>query len=198
MVNSSALKDLVAFLDDCFGAEATSAEFLADLSACISGYVQVSEKGEQHESRKLLEELKEVVTRNSSTANSKLPLLLKCLKELQEVLEPRDIVDIFEDVILQPILNPYGQSRRTLSDAKDVLLFCLTLQDSPERERQLLPIHFRLFDLYIRKSKDVLHGIAPMHSLQAIKFTITTLEKVLLDFGDKCPKVFRAFLPSEV
>ena len=187
---SSALKDLVLVLNDYFGADVISAEFPPDLSACIANYVQVHEKGEQPgDSRKLLEELKDLANENSRS-ESKLALLLKCLKELREVLEPEDVIDVFEEVILQPILNPYGQARQTLSDARDVLLFCLVPPDNSEGERRMFPIHYRLFDIYIHKSKEVLQGYAAMHSLAATKFIITTIEKVLLDFGDKCPKEF--------
>jgi hypothetical protein len=186
----SALKDLVLVLNDYFSAEGLSAEFPPDLSACIANYVQVHGKGEQnHDSRKILEELKDLAARNAARGESKLSLLLKCLKELREVLEPEDVIDVFEEWILQPVLHPYGQARQTLADAKEVLLFCLVPQEDSEGERPMFPIHYRLFDIYIRKSKEVLTGVAPMPSLQATKFTITTLEKVLLDFGDKCPKV---------
>ncbi len=186
----SALRDLLQVLNDYFGAEVISAEFPPDLSACIANYVQVHEKGEHyHESRKILEELKDLSSRNAARGDSKLPLLLKCLKELKEVLDPEDVVDIFEEWILRPILHPYGQNRQTLSDAREVLLFCLVPQDDTEGERRMFAIHYRLFEIYIRKSKEVLQGVAPIQTLPAIKFTITTVEKVLLDFGDKCPKV---------
>jgi hypothetical protein len=102
------------------------------------------------------------------------------------------VIQVFEEWILQPILNPYGQNRQTLADARDVLLFCLVPNEDTEGQIRMFPIHYRLFDIYIRKSKEVLSGAAPIHSLQAIKFTITTLEKVLLDFGEKCPKVFNS------
>jgi hypothetical protein len=186
----SALRDLLQVLNDYFGAEVISAEFPPDLSACIANYVQVHEKGEHyHESRKILEELKDLSSNNAARGDSKIPLLLKCLKELQEVLDPEDVVNVFEEWILRPILHPYGQNRQTLSDARDVLLFCLVPQDHIEGERRMFAIHYRLFEIYLRKTKEVLQGVAAMQTLPAIKFTITTVEKVLLDFGDKCPKV---------
>jgi len=187
----SALRDLLQVLNDYFGADVISPEFPPDLSACIANYVQVHEKGEHYsESRKILEELKDLSTRNAARGDSKLPLLLKCLKELQEVLEPEDVGDVFEEWILRPILHPYGQNRQTLSDARDVLLFCLVPPENTEEGRRMFAIHYRLFEIYIRKSKEVLQGVASMQSLPAVKFTITTVEKVLLDFGDKCPKVY--------
>lgn len=189
----SALKDLVAVLSDYFNAEGISADFPPDLTACIANYVQVHEKeNSPSESKKVLEELKELATKNSSRADLKLPLLLKCLKDLREVLEPEDVIEVFEDRILLPILNPYGQVRTTLNDAKDVLLFCLITKEDAEGERKLLPLHFRLFEIFIRKSKDVQQGLVPVPALAATKFTISTLEKVLLDFGDKCPRVFKS------
>jgi hypothetical protein len=193
---SSALRDLLQVLNDYFSADVISAEFPPDLTTCIENYVHVHEKGEHyHESRKILEELKDLAARTAARGESKLPLLLKCLKELQEVLEQEDVIDVFEEWILRPILHPYGQSRQTLSDARDVLLFCLIPQADAEGERRMYAIHYRLFEIYIRKSKEVLQGAASMHTLPAIKFTISTVEKVLLDFGDKCPKVMPLQLP---
>jgi len=189
----SALKDLVAVLNDYFSAEGISGEFPPDLSACIANYVQVHEKRESpSESKKVLEELKDLVTKNYSRTDQKLPLLLKCLKELREVLDPEDVIEVFEDRILQPILNPYGQLRTTLSDARDVLLFCLITKEDAKGERKLVPLHYRLFEIFIRKSKDVQQGLVPVPALAATKFTISTLEKVLLDFGDKCPRVLNS------
>jgi hypothetical protein len=190
---SRALKDLVDTLNDHFTSGLISAE---DLSGPIGNYVQALEKGQKkHESRRILDELKDLVSRNTAGGNSKLPLLLICLKELREVLEPEDVVKVFEESIVQPILNPYGQNRQTLSDAKEVLLFCLVPPEDADGERRLFAIHYRLFDIYLRKSKDVLEGLTPIHTLPATKFTITTLEKVLVEFGDKCPKVMHVAVP---
>lgn len=191
----SALRDLLQVLNDYFGADVVSSDFPPDLSACIANYVQLHEKGEHSsESRKILEELKDLSARSAARGDSKLPLVLKCLKELQEVLDGQDVIDKFEDWILRPVLHPYGQTRQTLSDARDVLLFCLIPQENSQGERQLFPIHSKLFDIYIQKSKEVLQGAIAMPALPASKFTISTVEKLLLDFGDKCPKVCAAFI----
>src|SRR5208282_3057366 len=101
---SSALKDLVLVLNDYFSSELISAEFPPDLSACIANYVELHEKGDdQSGSRKILEELRTLATRSAASGHQKLPLLLKCLKELKEVLEPADVVEFFEDSILHPM-----------------------------------------------------------------------------------------------
>jgi hypothetical protein len=189
---SSALRDLIQVLNDYFNSEVTSNEFPPDLTACIANYVQVHEKGEHYpDSKKVLEEIRELATRSALRGDSKIPLVLKCLKELREVLEPEAVIEIFEEWILRPILNPYGQQRQTLSDARDVLLFCLVPQDDTNVDREMLDIHFKLFDIYLQKSKEILKGQVSMPNLPAAKFTVTTVEKVLLDFGDKCPKVRR-------
>jgi hypothetical protein len=188
---SSTLKDLIQDLDVFFASEVVTAEFQQDLSTCIEEYAKVHQKGEQnHESRKILEELRDVAAKNAAGGNSKLAILLKCLKELRKLLEPEDVIDIFEDTIIHPILNPFGQNRATLADAREVLLFCL-LPTSEERvgDYRMHALHFRLFDIYIQKSKEVLQGTAHIATAQAMKFSITTIEKVLLDFGNKCPQV---------
>ena len=186
---SSALKDLVLVLNDYFSSELISAEFPPDLSACIANYVEVHEKGDDHKgSRKILEELRALATRSAAGGHPKLPLLLKCLKELKEVLEPADVIDVFEESIVQPMLNPFSMTRQTVADAKEVLLFCLLPSQHTKEEPRLSAIHYRLFDLYVRKSEDVLQGRVTSN-IQNTKFIITNLEKVLLDFGAACPKV---------
>jgi len=186
----SALRDLLQVLNDYFGSDVVSAEFPPDLSACIANYVQLHEKGEHSsESRKIVEELKDLSARSASRGDSKLPLVLKCLKELSDVMDGQDVLEKFEDWILRPVLHPYGQTRQTLSDARDVLLNCLIPKENAEGDRPMYPIHSKLFDIYIQKSKEVLRGAIAMPTLPATKFTISTVEKLLLDFGDKCPKV---------
>jgi len=186
----SALRDLLQVVNDFFGNDIASAEFPPDLSSCIANYVQLHEKGEHSsESRKILEELKDLSARAAARGDSKLPLVLKCLKELQEVLDGQDVIEKFEDWILRPVLHPYGQTRQTLSDARDVLLYCLIPDVDSKGERQMYPIHSKLFDIYLQKSKEILRGAIAMPALPATKFTISTLEKLILDFGDKCPKV---------
>jgi hypothetical protein len=187
---SSTLKDLIQDLDVFFGSEVVSAEFQQDLSTCIEDYVKLHQKGEQgHESRKILEDLRDVAAKNAAGGNSKLAILLKCLKELRKMLEPDDVIDIFEDTIIHPILNPFGQNRATLADAREVLLFCLLPSSEDTEDYHMHALHFRLFDIYIQKSKEVLQGTSSIQTTQAMKFSITTIEKVLLDFGNKCPQV---------
>jgi hypothetical protein len=186
---SSALKDLVLVLNDYFSSELISAEFPPDLSACIANYVEVHEKGDgQRGSRKILEELRALATRSAASGHQKLPLLLKCLKELKEVLEPADVIGFFEESILQPMVNPFSVTRHTVADAKEVLLFCLLPSPHSKEEPRLSAIHYRLFDLYVRKSEDVLQGRVTSN-IQNIKFIITNIERVLLDYGAACPKV---------
>src|SRR5579859_5348569 len=186
----SALRDLIQGLNDYFSSEQISGELPAELTTCIASCIQIHEKGDpSYESRKILDELRDLVARNAARSDVKLPPFLKCLKELREILRPVEVIDHFEDWILRPLLHPYGQTRTTLNDAKDVLLFCLIPPDDSGAQTRIPEILYRLFDIYIRKSKDVLQGRSSIHSLQAAKFTITTLEKVLLDYGDKCPKV---------
>jgi len=192
---SSSLKDLIQDLDVFFASEVASAEFQQDLTTCIEEYVKAHEKGDQHhESRKILEELRDVASKHAAGGNSKLAILLKCLKELRNMLEPEDVVDIFEDTIIHPILNPFGQNRATLADAREVLLFCLLPGTEDTEDYRMHALHFRLFDIYIQKSKEVLQGTAPIQAAQAMKFSITTIEKVLLDFGNKCPQVSSSFV----
>lgn len=187
---SSALKDLVLVLNDYFSSELISAEFPPDLSACIANYVEVHEKGDDHRggSRKILEELRTLATRSAASGHQKLPLLLKCLKELKEVLDPADVVEFFEESVLQPMVNPFSVTRHTVADAKEVLLFCLLPSPYSKEEPRLSAIHYRLFDLYVRKSEDVLQGRVTSN-IQNIKFIITNIERVLLDYGAACPKV---------
>lgn len=186
---SSALKDLVLVLNDYFSSEFISAEFPPDLSACIANYVEVHEKGDDFRgSRKILEELRTLATRSAAGGHQKLPLLLKCLKELKEVLEPADVIDFFEDSVLLPMVNPFSMTRQTVADAKEVLLFCLLPSQHTKEEPRLCAIHYRLFDLYVRKSEDVLQGRVTSN-IQNIKFIITNIERVLLDYGAACPKV---------
>jgi len=195
----SALRDLLQVLNDYFSLEVLPAEYPPDFSACIANYVQLHEKGEHlSESRKILDELKDLAARAAARGDAKLPLVLKCLKELGPVLIPEDVIDKFEEWILRPVLTPYGQTRQTLADARDVLLFCLIPLDDGDENRPILPIHAKLFDIYIRKSKDVLQGTIQMHSLPATKFTISTIEKLLLDYGDKCPRVRSPDDPPDV
>jgi len=187
---SSTLKDLIQDLDVFFASEVVSAEFQQDLSTCIEDYVKLHQKGEQgHESRKILEDLRDVAAKNAAGGNSKLAILLKCLKEMRKMLEPDDVIDIFEDTIIHPILNPFGQNRATLADAREVLLFCLLPSTEDTEDYRMHALHFRLFDIYIQKSKEVLQGTSSIQTAQAMKFSITTIEKVLLDFGNKCPQV---------
>jgi hypothetical protein len=189
----SALRDLLQVLNDFFSSDVVSAEFPPDLSACIANYVQLHEKGEHSsDSRRILEELKDLSARAAARGDSKLPLVLKCLKELQDVLNGQEVMEKFEDWILRPVLNPYGQTRQTLTDARDVLLFCLIPSENSDGERSLYPIHYKLFDLYVQRTNEILCGSIEMRNLPAMKFTITTVEKVLLDFGDRCPKVRRS------
>lgn len=186
---SSGLKELALVLNDHFATNANYADFTADLSGSIANYVQMHENEADHKgSRKLLEQLSELASRSAAGGPSKLPLLLKCLKELKEVLEPEDVIDMFEDSILQPILNFYGVSRQTVSDAKEILTFCLIPREHTTRESRLSAIHYRLFDLYMQKSQDVLEGLV-VSNMQMTKYIITNLEKVLLEFGASCPKV---------
>ena len=186
---SSALKDLVLVLNDYFSSEFISAEFPPDLSACIANYVEVHEKGDDPKgSRKILEELRTLATRSAAVGHQRLPLLLKCLKELKEVLEPADVVEFFEESVLYPMVNPFSVTRATLADAKEVLLFCLLPSQHAKEEPRLSAIHYRLFDLYVRKSEDILQGRV-ISNIQNIKFIITNIEKVLLDYGTACPKV---------
>src|SRR5437667_3755349 len=138
ITRSSALRDLVLVLNDYFSSEFISADFPPDLSACIANYVQVHEKGDDHAgSRKILEELRGLASRNATGGTSKLSLLLKCLKELKDVLEPADVIDVFEDTIIQPMLNPFGMTRHTVSDAREVLLFCLLPSPHAREEPRL-------------------------------------------------------------
>jgi hypothetical protein len=193
---SSSLKDLIEVLHDHFTSKVTSADFGADLAGPIANYVQMHEKdGDNKESRKVLEQLRELASRSATGGPSKLPLLLKCLNELKEVLEPEDVIDTFEDSILQPILNFYGVNRQTVSDAKEVLSFCLIPRRNTRRESRLFAIHYRLFDLYMQKSQEVLEGLV-VSNMQMTKYIISNLEKVLLEFGASCPKVSRLKITS--
>jgi hypothetical protein len=185
----SALKELVVVLHDHFSTKLNYADFTSDLSSTLANYVQVHENEEGHKgSRKLLEQLRELASRSANGGPSKLPLLLKCLKDLKEVLEPEDVIDMFEDSILQPILNFYGMSRQTVSDAREVLIFCLSPPEHSIREPRLTALHYRLFDLYMQKSQEVLEGLV-MANMQMTKYIMSNLEKVLLEFGASCPKV---------
>jgi hypothetical protein len=107
---------------------------------------------------------------------------------LKEVLEPADVVEFFEESVLYPMVNPFSVTRATVADAKEVLLFCLLPSQHAKEEPRLSAIHYRLFDLYVRKSEDVLQGRV-MSNMQNTKFVITNIEKVLLDYGAACPKV---------
>jgi hypothetical protein len=189
MRSLNALRDLLQALNDYFSADVASGDFPPELAAAIAKYIQVFEKSEQsHESWRILEELRDLGAQNAARSDSRLPQFLKCLKELREVLRPGDVVENFDEWILRPLLHPYGQTRQALTDAKDVMLFCLIPQDEINDPR-ISAIRHRLLDTFIQKSKEVLQGNPAIHSLPAAKFTITTLEKILLDYGDKRPKV---------
>ena len=187
---SSALRDLLLVLKEYFDAEIISVDFPPDLNEYIANYVQVHEDGDDFDgSRKILDELRELASRSASKGFPKLPLLLKCLKELTEVLDPSDVIDSFEDSILHPLMSSYGMNRQTVSDAKDVLLFCLLPPRNSTKEFRLAAIHYHLFDIYMQKSEELLQGYANPAKNQAIKNVISNVEKVLLDFGGKRPKV---------
>jgi hypothetical protein len=188
----SALKDLLQVLTDYFSADGVlSTEYHNDLSDCINNYKQAHDEGSHlSESHKIVDDLKELSNTSAARGDAKLPLVLTCLKELSQVLHPEDVIEKFEETILRPVLSPYGQTRQTLADAREVLLFCLIPLDSDDKNRGLQPIHAKVFDIYIRKSQEVLRGAVQMSSLPATKFTISTVEKLLLDYGDKCPQEF--------
>lgn len=192
---SSALRDLLLVLKEYFDAEIISVDFPPDLNEYIANYVQVHDDGDDFDgSRQIIDELRELASRSATNGYPKLPLLLKCLKELTEVLDPSDVIDAFEDSILHPLMSSYGMNRQTVSDAKDVLLFCLLPPRKSIKEFRLAAIHYHLFDIYMQKSEELLQGYANPAKNQAIKNVISNVEKVLLDFGGHCPQVIDSII----
>jgi hypothetical protein len=185
----NSLRDLLQALNDYFSADAALPEFPLELTTAIANYIQVYEKSEgSHDSWRILEELRDLMAQNASRSDSRLPQFLKCLKELREVLRPGDVIENFDEWILRPLLQPYGKTRQILTDARDVMLFCLIPQEEIYDAR-VSAMNHRLLDIYIQKWKDILQGNPGNQTLPAAKFTVATLEKILLDAGDKSPKV---------
>lgn len=186
----SALKDLLLVLKEYFDAEIISTEFPPDLNEYIANYVLVHDDGDGFDgSRQILTELRELAAQSSARGSPKLPLLLKCLKELSEVLDPSDVIDAFEDSILNPLMTSYGMNRQTVADARDVLLFCLLPARNSAKEFRLAAVHYHLFDIYMQKSEELLQGYANPARSAGMKNVVSIIEKVLFDFGGKCPKV---------